>query len=480
MMVPFVGGSYRHPSSTVSSQYTLNLIPERVMNGSATSQFILRGISGSKTYVDLSSYATTGCRGLHYTSTSRAFAVYGRKVVEVDASGSVVHSYNISLGSGNVSMADNGSYLAIADGYTLWYVNLTANTIVSVDSGVTNPFQIVYLAHRFVLIGKDSNQYTWSEVGASGVLNWLGGYASAEGSADVITCLSVTQGELFLGGSRSYEVHTITSDNEAPFRRAGGSFSNIGVQSPWSVAEVDNTIYFLGSSNSGSNRVYKLHNYSAEAVSDIAIYDELSNASNTSDAIGFTWQEKGQAFYGLTLVQGDKTLVYSATNGLWHHRSTRDAITNVDHKWEVQHIIWAWGKLLTGGATVPQLLELDQDAHTEYDGRVIRRLHRSPQYREDLAPIFFLSFELDIQGGVGTGVGQGLDPKVMMRVSDDGGETYGNILTAPMGKMGRWKTKPKWHNLGVGEQIVVEVSVTDPVDVTILGAKMLSRRSSRV
>jgi hypothetical protein len=479
-MVPFVGGSYLHQSPSVSVQFTMNMFQETIDNSGAVASKVLLSRSGTRRFCDLSSLSTTGCRGVYFTSTSRLFAVYGRRLIEADATGTVIATHILANLSTKVSMTDNGTYLAIADGEKMYYLNLDTDTLITVDTGLAQPVMVKYLAQRFISFSRDTNQYSWSNAGPTGVLTWSGAFASAEGSADKITCIATTQGDLFLGGPRSYEVHTVTKDNDAPFRRVKGSFTNIGVEAPDSVAEIADTIFWLGSSSAGSNQVFMLQGYNAVPVSDNAITHELSE-SVLQDAVGFAWQERGHTFYGCTLPTSNKTLVYDVGEQSWHHRGTRNRNSNSDDMWEPQYMQWAWGKIICGGATEPSLLWLDPEAHDEYDGRVMRRLHRSPQYRQDMSPVIWDYFELDAQSGVGlTAVGQGHDPLVMLRYSDDEGREWSDVLPESLGKVGQYGIRPKWPNLGIGTFKVIEVAVTDPVPFTILGAKAKTRRSSRV
>lgn len=67
---------------------------------------------------------------------------------------------------------------------------------------------------------------------------------------------------------------------------------------------------------------------------------------------------------------------------------------------------------------------------------------------------------------------QGSDPKVMLRVSKDGGNTFLAERTAPIGKIGQYKNKCRFRNLGQGHDIVLEMSIADPVPFAAVGAYM--------
>ena len=73
------------------------------------------------------------------------------------------------------------------------------------------------------------------------------------------------------------------------------------------------------------------------------------------------------------------------------------------------------------------------------------------------------------------GVGQGVDPQVMLRWSDDGGHTWSNEHWKSMGRIGETGTRVFWRRLGMTLKLrdrVYEISGTDPVRITIVGAEL--------
>jgi hypothetical protein len=86
------------------------------------------------------------------------------------------------------------------------------------------------------------------------------------------------------------------------------------------------------------------------------------------------------------------------------------------------------------------------------------------------------SLQLDCESGVGLNVGQGSDPQVMLRWSDDGGHTWSNEHWRSMGKIGVYQARVIWRRLGMTVKLrdrVYEASGTDPVKIAIMGAELL-------
>jgi len=70
--------------------------------------------------------------------------------------------------------------------------------------------------------------------------------------------------------------------------------------------------------------------------------------------------------------------------------------------------------------------------------------------------------------GVGTGTGQGADPKVMLEYSDDGGHLWKALPNKSLGRMGKYEQRVIWPALGSARQRVYRGSITDPARVTLM------------
>ena len=100
---------------------------------------------------------------------------------------------------------------------------------------------------------------------------------------------------------------------------------------------------------------------------------------------------------------------------------------------------------------------------TGANGQGIRRLRRVPIISAENTRLFLDAVELDADVGVGLAFGQGSDPQVMLRVSSNGGKTWGNERTRGLGAIGAYDTRTRWDRCGAGRKLVLELSMTDPV-----------------
>lgn len=95
----------------------------------------------------------------------------------------------------------------------------------------------------------------------------------------------------------------------------------------------------------------------------------------------------------------------------------------------------------------------------------MRRLRRTAFLSEEEFRIFYHRLQIDMQVGVGLGGAeqQGSNPQIMLRWSDDGGNTWSNEHWITAGRVGMYGYRALWNRLGMGRSRLFEVVVSDPV-----------------
>jgi hypothetical protein len=121
-----------------------------------------------------------------------------------------------------------------------------------------------------------------------------------------------------------------------------------------------------------------------------------------------------------------------------------------------------WGLSLAGPWTASPSYHLDE--------RHIRRLRRAPHLAQEHVRIVYRKFELDLERGVGLATGQGSDPEIMVRLSRDGGHTWSEPVRMGAGALGAYTTRAVARRLGQARDAVFEVTVSDPVAWSLVGA----------
>jgi hypothetical protein len=301
-------------------------------------------------------------------------------------------------------------------------------------------------------------------------------FASAEGSPDNLVTLIVDHREIWLFGTNSVEVWYDAGLPDFPMARIQGAFNEIGCLAAYSVAKLDNGLFWLGADARGNGIVYRSKGYSGERVSTHAVEWQIQQYSNLSDAVGYTYQQDGHSFYVLNFPTANTTWVYDVATGAWHERAGWELGQFIRHRGNCQ--MNYGGEIVIGDYQSGQIYAYDLNVYTEAGSiqKWLRSWRALPTGQNDLNRTAQYSLQLDCQTGVGIdGSSQGADPQVMLRWSDDGGHTWSNEHWKSMGKIGRTGYRTIWRRLGMTLKLrdrVYEVSGTDPVKIAIMGAEL--------
>jgi hypothetical protein len=468
---PILGGSYVARSVNAADNRMVNLFPEAVPEGSGGKEagFLLR-------CPGLRLLATVGSgpiRGLWVTN-GIAYVVSGSEFYSLDTDWVSTLIGTVS-GSGPVSMADNGTQLFIAcnpDGYIYNVSTAVFGQITDVD--FPGAGSVGYLDGYFVFNEPDSQKF-WVTSLLDGTSVDPLDFASAEGYPDNVIALIVDHREIFLFGTTSVEVWYDAGTPDFPLARIQGAFMEVGCEAAYSVAKLDNSVFWLGSDARGRGIVYRANGYTPARISTNAVEYIIQSYGNISDAIGYTYQQDGHPFYVLIFPSAQATWVYDVSTQLWHERAAFENGAFVRHRSNCQMSFN--DEVVVGDYEDGRLYAFDLDVYADDDQtqKWLRSWRALPTGQNNLKRSAHHSLQLDAETGVGLNDGQGSDPQVMLRWSDDGGHTWSNEHWNSMGAIGTYGTRTIWRRLGMTEKIrdrVYEVSGTDPVKIAIMGAEL--------
>lgn len=280
-------------------------------------------------------------------------------------------------------------------------------------------------------------------------------FASAEKYPDDLVSGIVSGGELYLFGKESFEVWYNTGDADFPLERAPNGFGDIGCLSRFGVAKADNSVFFLGH----DGVIYRLNGYQPQRISHHAIEKAIEKYADKT-CYAMSWNEGGHKFVAFTFDEG--TWVYDVATQLWHERESYNAPA-----WRPLFILRAFDQWLVGDYFTNSIGLLDENTFAEY-GEVLRSSATSPPVSEDNRRISTSRLELIFEQGVGVVAGQGEDPQVMLRWSDDGGRTWSSEHWRSLGRKGVYKKRTVWNRIGQGRDRVYEYAISDPVRRTLI------------
>ena len=472
MKTPILGSSYVARSPNAADSRMVNLFPEIVPEGGKEPAFLQRapGLRLIQTIGD------GPIRGL-WTFGGFGYVVSGNKLYKLTTSYSATELGAVS-GTGPVSMADNGQQLFVACNGPSYIYNANTGVFQQItDPDFPGAVTVSYLDGYFVFIEPNS-QKVWVTAILEGTQIDALDFASAEGSPDNLISSIVDHREVWLFGANSVEVWYDAGQADFPLARIQGAYNEIGCAATYSVAKLDNGLFWLGADARGNGVVYRANGYTGQRISTHAVEWQIQQYGTISDAIAYTYQQDGHAFYVLTFPTANATWVYDVSTQAWHERAGFVDGQFTRHRSNCQMNFN--GKIIVGDYENGKLYAFDLQKYS--DDTAIQKWLRSwralPTGQNNLKRSAQHMMQLDCESGVGLdGVGQGTDPQVMLRWSDDGGHTWSNEHWRSIGKIGQTGRRVIWRRLGMTMKLrdrVYELSGTDPVKIAIMGAELIA------
>lgn len=509
MKSPILGSSYVARSINAADARMVNLFPEVVPEGGQMPAFLNRA-PGLK----LQQAVGTGpIRGLwaHQTQGSDFFVVSGNEVYKLSSLTGTPTLLGSVNGTGPVSIADNGDQIVFACNPDAFIYTESTNTFVQVtDPDFPGAVTVGYLDGYFVFNPPNSQRLYVTSLLDGTQIDPLD-FVSAEGSPDGIVGLIVDHREVWVFGTDSTEVWYNAGAADFPLARIQGAFNEIGCVAPYSIAKLDNGVFWLGTDARGQGIVYRATGYVGQRVSTHAVEWQIQQYLNMSDAVAYTYQQDGHAFYVLNFPSANTTWVLDVATGAWHERAyfnqgvfsrhrgnsqcnflgnivigdhlnaniyTFDLTTYADNgtpqKW-----LRSWRALPTGQNNLKRTAQHNLqivfesgvglsglDPSDPFFGLLLTESSNAPLPQNEV------TLDLDFTDQTyaaytASSVGdflitesgdyievtpltvQGANPQAMLRWSDDGGHTWSNEHWTSIGRIGGYGQRAIWRRLGM-------------------------------
>ena len=514
MQTPILGSAYVARSVNAADSRMVNLFPEVVPEAGKQPAFLNRAPGLRR----LATVGTGPIRGLWATQItgSDGYVVSGQGLYKIDTSYNATFLGTIA-GTGQVSIADNGTQIFIAANPNGYIYNMSTGAFAPIgDPDFPGASTVGYLDGYFVFTEPDS-QRVWVTSLLDGTSVDPLDFASAEGAPDQLLSVNVDHREAWLFGTGTVEVWYNAGTADFPLQRIQGAFNELGCAAVYSVAKLDNTLFWLGSDARGNGIVYRANGYRGERISTHAIEFAIQSYGTISDAVAYSYQQEGHKFYVLTFPTANATWVYDAITGAWHERAGWDNGRFVRHRSNCQMNFN--NEIIVGDYEDGRIYAFDLDVYADDDQpqKWLRSWRALPTGQNNLRRTAHHSLQLDCETGTGYvdpalavapqylspaqqlldgSEGMAIDflsntcaiastatlpyetriPQLMLRWSDDGGHTWSREHWSSMGGIGQYGHRTFWRRLGMTQKIrdrVYEVSGTDPVKITIMGAELI-------
>ena len=466
----FIGPSYTLQSVNVDAQRAINLYPEMNEMGTGKENEVASYVATP----GLSLVATLGdgpIRGMHAASNGTLYIVSDDKIYSLNSSYISTELGTLNTVSGQVSMADNGTSMVIVDGLDGYVITLSNGAFAQItDPDFNAADKVVFQDGFFIFNQKGTQRFFISALSSATNYDALD-FASAEGNPDDLISIISDHRDLWLFGTKSTEVF-YNSGAVFPFERIQGAFIEHGCAAAFSVAKMNNEVYWLGSDDQGNGIVYKARGYEPQRISTHAVELAIRQYSSIDDAVAYTYQENGHFFYALNFTNAETTWVFDSATGMWHERAYTNDGQLERHR--ANYHQFAYNKHIVGDYANGKIYELSTSVYTD-EGEEITRQRVAPHITSGLKRVRYNSFQLDMEVGVGLDGAvtvQGHDPQAILEWSDDGGHSWSNEHWTSFGKIGKRKKRAIWRKLGISRDRVFRVTITDPVKIALIGAQL--------
>lgn len=405
--------------------------------------------------VSVTEAGTTPCRGMIYLEDQdKLYSVHSSSIYRHTYDGSTITTDRIGTvpGVDQVQLSRNQKadpQILVKSDAGIQVVESGAISFIT-DEDLPEDIVTANVASGYAAYGEANGKFTLSSLNNAKTIDALD-FATFEQKSDKLVRIEENNGELLGFKTRSLEFWCNVADSDFPFFPIG--FKSRGLKAANSVVASDGTLFFVGD----DNNVYRLANYDPQIVSTHEVSRLLQNDTAGEDIVGFGWEREGHAFINITGTDWSRS--YDSATGAWHTRSSYG-----QSRWRAIHSVKAWGMTLFADRLSGKIFKSASGVFTE-DGGVMEWGVVSPPMHVFPMGGIIDAVHFDLGTGYGTLSGQGSDPKLMLDVSKDGGNTFQQYRELELGVTGKTATRVTARRLGQfgPKGAVFRLRITDPV-----------------
>jgi hypothetical protein len=460
MIIPLFGVGVQGKSSAVTSQHRVNLYYE-VQQEQDKTNVAIYGTPGLT--LRTSALGDTPIRG-GIAIGDLFYIVHRGNFYEVNNANTMTLRGTLNTGSGRVDMAYNGSVIVIVDGtngYTYTVSTTTLAQIVSANfpNGATT---CTWLSGEFV-VEKNSQIYISDDGPTWAALD----FASAESAPDGIQRVFTDHGEIIVAGKDTTEFWGVTGAANFPFAPNKGATQEYGLAAKWSMVKFNGSVAAVMKNKTGQVQIMWFQGYIPKPISNQELDSIINSYGTVADATAYSYMLGGHPMLQVNFPSAGKSWLYDASTQMWSE--LQSGLNMMRHRGEI-HIDYL-NKPLIFDYQNGNIYNLDSTVYTD-NGDYIPREITTKHIFADYDNFRCKKLQVNFEAGVGLSTGQGSDPKVMLQISRDSGHTYGNELWTSIGKIGKYETRAVWRRLGIRNDTVFKLRITDPIKVVITGVSL--------
>lgn len=383
------------------------------------------------------------------------YGVNGDTVFSIDKNGNFTNLGGPIYNDGTpVGMAANGNgQIFICSGsHGAGYVipkNALPGSLITIPIGDFKGAAYTTFQDGYILnVVPDSNQFQISgtdDVPLGDATLWSGANISVQaGQADNLRAILSSREYVRILGARRTQIYSNVGANGIggfPFQSYNETFIETGISAAHSLADLGDSLIWIGEDARGVRACWRDAAFQPQRISTFSIEQQWQSYANVADAVAFPFIWNGHLLYQITFpsafveaVTGSKTSatwLYDATTSallgrpIWTERQYQNALGSLGGRPELFHC-YAYGKHLVGSGGA----DGNPGAIYQYSGA----MQAIP------AP----------------------NPQVLLRWSNDAGNTYGNEQNIAVGPVGQYAIRALFNRCGYARDRVFWLRVADP------------------
>lgn len=461
--VPLFGLGQASKSPYVTAKQITNLYCEQRPQGEKSS-IVAYGTPGKTLFCDLGLEPARGAT--EFPKGGVSYVVQGSTFWEVTSTGGAASRGSLLTGIGRVSITHNGVQVFMVDGaYGYVYDTSTAtfSRVVDTDFPLA-PATCCYVGRRFVVSLLNSGRFYWSDIDDGTAWDALN-FANAESSPDYLSSVYASNGQLILLGSDTTEFWSNSGVADPAYVPSQGNVSEWGLAARWSLVKYDNAYACLMKNRMGQVMVAQMNGYLPKKISTVDMDGIINGYSEVSDASGYSYMLGGHPMYVIVFPTAGYTWLFDGSTGVWSKLKTFGLTRD---RGEFSFTLGQ--QLIVTDFSDGKLYALDQDALTDNTDAIEREIIGETVAGQDGQFLPVDTLRLDMEVGIGTTTGQGVNPQISLSVSRDNGKTFGAEMWKTIGALGEYRTRVEWRRLGTTRYFTPKIRVTDPVRTVFVSA----------
>ena len=459
--VDIANGFYESFSPQLADLICNNLRPY-VAESPAYSRNSLRSTDGIRSFVDTTFKTSRGAIEVGDV----AYFIQDDRFISVDSTGTIT-DYSTSsgvfvAGSGRVSVANSQTiiWIVVPNGNSYYFTIATGVLTLNLDPGFLGPATSVSFFRSFFFFTTDKIVFNSN---LDGITFTPTDFGTAEVDPDIIQTSIVSNGQLYVPGTRTIQVYQVVGGSGFPASTIPEATVERGLAARFAITKADNTFFFMGGGDQQEVAIWRFQGANPIKVSTPAI-DHFMQGLDDDEikaAFALSYQTEGEEFVIFSFA--NRTFVYQVEASrrmgrhIWHERSTEGT------RWRVNTLIRANNQLYVGDERTEKIGIIDPSIFTEY-GDVVNREFSTQPFNFDGAPAFAGSYEMVMA----TGVGNDESPKPVVNHSfSDDGVNFIPTINRSMGEKGDFGHRVAWRRMSrLPRDRVMKFQTHEPVETS--------------